>query len=254
MITGVLGDPGTAKTLLMSHFAKITKRIVLSNYKLYNPVSNYTEDLWNYRPLVLSDLINDSEVKRLALIDEIYQYADSRNSQNVWNILLSYCTFEHRKVQTDIMFSAQIFRVIDVRIREMCDIIIVGVRKEPPFVYNVYVKNKGIHYFTKKLVLKEEYAKSIFPYFKTRQLIISDRTRRMVANAEVVTDKDAGIIKHVKLCQEFLTKNGWDVTKDSVREYLDSQKDAPNIPSFANSIYLRLKPKPVKKKFAGVEV
>lgn len=111
----VNGPLGSGKTLLMTYFA----------YKYRNSVdiySNYHLDLENANDIGPHDV---SQIREgLLLIDEAYTWIDSRESQDDLNKFMSKMLFQSRKRNMDMVISAQLTHSVDLRFRDLSDIII----------------------------------------------------------------------------------------------------------------------------------
>jgi len=120
MIIGIIGEMGSGKTLSAVYLASILKN---KGYYIISNMKNFklNNDLL-YNPEMLKEL--NPNKKYLIIIDEIYVYADSRRSTSKKNLLLSYLLFQSRKRNLDIIYTAQKFTSIDVRIRNLTDLFI----------------------------------------------------------------------------------------------------------------------------------
>lgn len=115
MITGIIGDIGSGKTMLMSslgHLAYDSGTSIYANYALkkadYTPISE------------VDDFLNIKTPKNLILLDELWKTADARHSMS--NLANVNWAAESRKigaVRTDVIWSGQLFKQLDLRIREL---------------------------------------------------------------------------------------------------------------------------------------
>ena len=120
MIIGIIGEMGSGKTLSAVYLASILKN------KGYFIISNMKNFLLNDNLLTNPDMLKELDAKKkyLIIIDEIYVYADSRRSASKKNLLLSYLIFQSRKRNLDIIYTAQKFTSVDIRIRKLTDLFI----------------------------------------------------------------------------------------------------------------------------------
>lgn len=111
----VNGPLGSGKTLLMTFFA-------YKYHKSTDIYSNYHLDLENAHDIGPHDV---SQIREgLLLIDEAYTWIDSRESQDDLNKFMSKMLFQSRKRDMDIIISAQLTHSVDLRFRDLSDIII----------------------------------------------------------------------------------------------------------------------------------
>lgn len=116
-IIGFFGKMGCGKTMLMTGFGlyhanKGTK--IYSNYHLknidYTPITNI-DDLQKMHDGV-------------ALLDELWIWLNARRSSRKLNIELSKIVFLNRKRGMTLYFTAQLYRQIDILIKEVTDLVI----------------------------------------------------------------------------------------------------------------------------------
>ena len=112
-----IGLEGSGKTLYAVMLAYIYKK----KYN-YNIISNMKSlKFKDYDIDILPELMNNetNEENYLALIDEIYQYIDSRRGISKKNIESSYSIFQLRKKRINLIGTAQYYRSIDIRARSV---------------------------------------------------------------------------------------------------------------------------------------
>jgi hypothetical protein len=119
LIIGICGHKGSGKTTLLTFFAysefkSKNKPSLFSNYKLN----------FNFKWLdAFSLLINWDAFKNSSIIiDELHEYADSRNSSSMQNRLISAWFLQSRHTSSNIYYSTQFFDQVDKRIRRITDI------------------------------------------------------------------------------------------------------------------------------------
>lgn len=119
LIIGICGHKGSGKTTLLTFFAKAEydskqKVNLFSNYKFTFPF----KWLDAFSLLINWDLFKNSAI----IIDELHEYADSRNSSSIQNRLISAWFLQSRHTSSNIYYSTQFFDQIDKRIRRITDI------------------------------------------------------------------------------------------------------------------------------------
>lgn len=117
-----VGDVGTGKSLISTAMAvdDDKEREVWANYKINIPNWHRLE------PQDLADLDN-----ALVCIDEAYLWLDCRAHGKLQQYM-SYILFQSRKSSLDFILTQQIFGTIDLRFREMADLIILCDKKGDP--------------------------------------------------------------------------------------------------------------------------
>ena len=169
MIVAICGGLGSGKTLLETrygHKEKIKGKKIFANYNL-----NFKHEK--------VDLISLLEIKpelenSAILMDEIYIYMDCRLSMAKRNRMLSYFVFQTRKLGVTLYFTSQHIGQVDVRLRNMVDILcickqtikkdwfkidMVDYRQFPDIRQNTFIYNGSAYYNmynTKELVTFEE--------------------------------------------------------------------------------------------------
>lgn len=122
VVCGIYGWKGSGKTTALTLFGyleSITKvrQHIFSNYKL-----NYDfEWLKGHDMIELTDKLNDSAV----MIDELHEYADSRNSGTLQNKRVSDFFLQSRHTRSNVYYTTQYKDQIDKRIRRITDLDII---------------------------------------------------------------------------------------------------------------------------------
>ncbi|MGP3705247.1 MAG: hypothetical protein ACKD6O_08165 [Candidatus Bathyarchaeota archaeon] len=122
MLIGVLGGFGSGKTLLLAIWGfrlacKSDKFEVYSNFKINH------KNVVSLTPRKLLG-INPTDKKAVVLLDEVYAWLDSRVSSSAVNRLLSWIVLQSRKRNMDIIYSAQLGGSVDLRMRNMTDLVV----------------------------------------------------------------------------------------------------------------------------------
>jgi len=115
MLIGISGNVGSGKTLLLTYLGikeYLQKNNIFANYTLYG---------MNY-----SHLTSPSEFDELKegifLGDELWLWADSRQSMSKKNRFITKILAKSRHKKIDIIYTTQDFRQMDARIRRITDI------------------------------------------------------------------------------------------------------------------------------------
>src|SRR4030042_6288578 len=120
-VIGIFGYKGSFKTtvltfLLHEDFLALSDRKVFSNYKL-----SFKFDWLKAEELILDiDKFNNTIIG----IDELHEYADSRNSSSFQNRLISSFFLQSRHTNSNVYYTSQYEDQIDKRIIRITDIII----------------------------------------------------------------------------------------------------------------------------------
>lgn len=224
MLGVICGNIGSGKTLLLTIFAKETQNSI---------VSNYTLKQIKFKPFSLqkfADIGSTEYDNHMVLIDEIYTLIDSRNPMSAENKIFSYCAFQSRKKNNEIWSTLQLTRTIDVRIREIAQIVIeaLGLQevelhdgsKLRAYQYICY----GITAFPFSFQIPEEYAQQFYQYYNTNEVIEPVHKDRDLHKLKSEKEQNAEILQIAqKIIKEYdkldLTIHTYDV-KDYLKEHL----------------------------------
>ena len=122
VVAGLYGWKGSGKTTALTLFGYLesltkSRSRIYSNYKL-----NFDfEWLSGHDMIELTDKLNDSAI----LIDELHEYADSRNSGTLQNKRVADFFLQSRHTRSNVYYTTQFKDQIDKRIRRITDIDIV---------------------------------------------------------------------------------------------------------------------------------
>lgn len=122
IVCGLYGWKGAGKTTALTLFGYLESMVgirknMFSNYKVEFPF----QWLQGHDMIELTDKLNDSVI----LIDELHEYADSRNSGTLQNKRVSDFFLQSRHTNSNVYYSTQYKDQIDKRIRRITDIDIV---------------------------------------------------------------------------------------------------------------------------------
>lgn len=156
MIIVIRGLLGSGKTLFLTYLGNKEKKL-----KVYG---NFTLKIKDYTKVTPYDLENIKQ--GLILIDEAYSWFDSRTSNKQENLYLTNrIGFNSRKRGLTIVISAQLEGSIDLRFRDLADIVITANgfnNKLDGFVYTLEDRIKSYN-----LVIKKEHAEELFKIYDT---------------------------------------------------------------------------------------
>lgn len=192
MIIGILGNLSSGKTLLAikliyDELKKNPNKKIFSNIKL-----NFKYEHIDFESLV-SNIINNSSMffNSIVLADELHLLAESRRSSSDLNLTITKFITQLGKLNCIMIYTSQIFSQVDVRLRELTDILVfcerVSENLEPLFLKSRIVKEKiyircellikrygGIKYTSVKFVFNpQEY----YGLYDTREVVMLDRDK-----------------------------------------------------------------------------
>ncbi len=163
-LIGIFGRLGSGKTLFASilstdYYAKGYK--IYANYKLQNALpltfNYFLEFNKNYNP----------DNKYLFILDEVYAFGlESRASASKLNRLSSYIVLQSRKMNIDIIYTTQLLNAVDLRLKDLTDIVIRASKTES---YYKFIILSADTYRT--VILPMEKAKKYYGLYNTREII-----------------------------------------------------------------------------------
>lgn len=231
MLTIILGNVGSGKTLILTYLTTLTNMKIVSNYHLLK--LKYTE----FNSLTF---IEGKYDYALIALDEAYSLIESRQSNSIRNRLMSYIMFQQRKKNIDLVLTAQLFGSLDVRFRAMANYVI----------FCLGITPKGFHYvfcdmFAKthiEFILSTEKAMQLYEEYDTLEVIEPPRTNEetfyFMDNVQKKTMFDEIVEKIIASKEK--------ITHDYVKVFLSDNNYPKTIES---EIYARVK---LKLKENGV--
>ena len=170
MLCLVLGDLGSGKTLFLAYVASHTPDIpILSNFPL---------KLSNYQVLEPENLLSLKYKEALILIDEGYTEIESRTSGNSRNLYWSYILFQSRKRGLDFYVASQLASTLDIRFRDMANIIIFCDKQKQGFIYHI-LKQSALHPSETTRILSYEKAEKLYPIYETKKPVMPPQMQEL---------------------------------------------------------------------------
>lgn len=183
----IYGDLGSGKTSLAVMLAINDERQVYANFNIKSDRFHALE------PQHLHDINSPT----LVIIDEAYNWLESRLSGKDINRYLSYVLFQSRKRQIDFIITAQLLSSIDLRFKSMADMYVLAEKTREGFRYTVMYP--GRKHSRKVLTMTYGIAQRYFPFFDTYEKVdpIDDELiLRVTPNrSQVIPELDKIIMK-----------------------------------------------------------
>lgn len=154
----IVGDRGSGKTLIATALAvdDDDERPIYANYKINSPRWTRLE------PSMLLDL-RDCVV----VMDEAYLWLDCRTRGKLQEYM-SYVLFQSRKDGIDFITTSQLFGSLDLRFRELAEVIVMAEHKKDGFHY-VVMRQSNTNPQVRKLFLPNVTAARVFPLYDTNE-------------------------------------------------------------------------------------
>jgi len=171
MLIGAFGGFGSGKTLILaSYCCHVANK---PNYKVFTNFTVKHKNITIVEPIDLLN-INPTDYNVLLGLDEVYAWLDSRMSQTKVNRFLSWIILQSRKRNMDIFYTAQLGSSVDLRLRDLTDIVIycmrTSLKPKADFVY-IMELNLGWSVRRAKFLLPYKKARKFFQYFDTREIV-----------------------------------------------------------------------------------
>jgi len=187
-VIGIVGNLGSGKSLLAVVAAlfdlEVENKQVFANFKLnYQTPDGRTAkfiDIGRLASWITRHGKQFAPNSALLVIDESYLGLDARNSNSLFNRLMSYFIFQSRKLGFGLIYTAQLASSVEKRLRNLTDVWVLAENKweQHPetgeMVENFYytaVTPNNVHYFS---IMHDE-AMKFFPLYKTTQIIKEPR-------------------------------------------------------------------------------
>ena len=191
VLISISGGLGSGKSLFLTIYATHSKRKIVSNFTLKS--KKYTE-------FDIDDFIHGGYSDCVILLDEVYQYIDSRSSMTDINKLFSYMLFQSRKKDVELFVVAQLRSSMDLRWRRLTDLRIDCQKSTEGFEYKLYNPKRPNE--NAIAILSFDQASAYFNLFDTNEIIMDQpKTARFMKpkkKLEVVKDLSEQMIKDYK--------------------------------------------------------
>lgn len=176
MLISIIGDIRQGKTFLGTLFALLSYTVVYSNFKINIP---------NYKPLNTPEELLNLPNDVLVIIDEAYSWIESRKSTSDINVFASTVLFQSGKRTIDIIVISQLFSAIDIRFRNMSNLLIECFYNniDGYFQFDGYVRQNTEFIYTNTLILDYNDAKDYFEYFDTYEIVESESKEKYEINS-----------------------------------------------------------------------
>ena len=229
VLWAVVGDVGSGKTIFTVELAKQLHKFI--------PIfSNITIKYPNCSLINPEDLINMQYKKAMIVLDEGYTWLESRTSSSKLNIYCDYVIFQSRKRGLDIILTAQLLSTIDVRFRNLYNVMVICQNREDGFYYTLVKKSLfGLKFCSMTLPLK--IAETLYDKYDSYDIVKPFGLEKTSQEISILTNPD----KANKLIDE-ITEKARDelnlVTHATVQDYMLQNNYNLNLSSF---VYARLK-------------
>jgi len=228
MLVSILGDIRVGKTLYATILAKHSYGKVYANYKLDIP------KYYQLEPADLFKLPNNCEV----FIDEAYAWLESRTSGADLNKCTSYILFQSGKRTINIYLTAQLFSTVDIRFRNMSNIIVEVYKHQDQelFEYNFYERVRGELIFRNTWYLPFYEAEEYYDLYDTLE-IVEPYTMKNLETKLIMKDGKKLFKKAKEIAKKIFEDLGGKYTHDNIKFELLKQDISLNYEKF---IYLIL--------------
>jgi len=186
MLIAVLGGLGSGKTLFLTWLGlkSIGKSDVYANFHIAHPKVKFLTPL-EFVKLALS---TNKNKKYVVLLDEVYGWLDSRCSSTKTNRLLDIIGLQSRKRNMDIFYTAQLGSSVDLRFRDITDIV-VKCEKIPNYGFYYSINRqmwRGIK--TKKYFIPLDSAGKIWQYYDTTEVVKPIGLNKLIGELEKIEE------------------------------------------------------------------
>lgn len=236
MLTTILGNLGSGKTLLMVILAYYADKPIVANFNIQFDDKEVEE--FNLNRFLQADYENC-----VILLDEAYTYLESRISGSELNRIMSYILFQSRKKNVELYITAQLLSSLDKRYRELSDLFIIANPNEANFRYFMVFDNKEFQF-----ALNKQKVTPFFSCYNTNEVIFT-KNEKLLFDTKDSDDKLDEIEKHAKTIEDYYHKKKINtITKDMVDLYIRTDKTIPEFLSKNIYTVIRLNAKEKKEK------
>jgi len=165
-VWGIVGNLGYGKTLHATYYAKKFEaqgKDVYSNITIVpNPRSHRQHKIGSEALESLFAL-----KQSLLVLDEAYEWLESRYSSSIVNRTLSHGVLQSRKRGLDIIHTAQLASTIDLRLRRVTTTLIWALKPTDDGFNYVYFAPDGTYHYSLDMTL----AQKLFKFFDTKEIV-----------------------------------------------------------------------------------
>lgn len=163
MIHGNLGSGKTLFSVILAKIRKDSGQSVVANFAIEGIAEKFN----------MKTFLKAKYHDCFMILDEVYQYIDSRYSMSELNRFFSYILFQSRKLNIDLYIIAQEIDTIDKRFRELMQNFIACFQHEKGFYYVkrcVQTQKVSIAFLT------HTKAEPFFPLYDTKAIVFDSKT------------------------------------------------------------------------------
>lgn len=185
----------------------------------------------------------------MLILDEGYEWLDARLSTTKVNMYFSYVLFQSRKRGLDIYVTAQEIRTLDIRFKEMANIIVYCEKyseiDNPSNYYYQYtfIVREILRNITSTFIMDKDVCEKIYPLYHTKDIIQSDRMLDM-SEAFVFSNRTK-LLNMITVAYNDIKGEINTVTKDAIETALLEHNYPTRLTKF---IYTKMKKDRLKNK------
>lgn len=213
MLVTIEGNLGSGKTLLLVMMGIISdKNLVYTNFDV--DLERFGK---NVKEFNLAILLVEKYNPSIVLIDEAYDYFESRLSMSIENILGSKLLFQSRKKGMDLYLTLQDFTSLDRRFRNLVNMRIKCEKFSDRKVFRYIFKTNR----TKMIqLIPFSFAKRIYGLYNTYEVIHSDKSLELLSNYTSYEEKSKLITNNIDSFLDFMDEyNAKNPTNEIVKIY-----------------------------------
>lgn len=209
-LTALVGDIGAGKTLFLTNQAIEDDRPVYSNYEI--KIDRYHD--------LTPEMLVDIEGPALVVIDDAYDWLESRLSGRDINRYFSYVYFQSRKRKLEFLISIQLLSTIDLRYRDMITYLVLAESIDDKGFQYTIVKSTMHKQKSKVLFLPYESAKELFPMYNSWEYMPTIDAELMSKVVEATNPEGFNKLIATLANKVLLKYPNQKITKGMVKDYL----------------------------------
>ena len=236
MLIHALGDVGSGKTLWLTAMALEASQ---NGYQVY---ANYHIKIPNFTFIDNPAMLNDLPFGCLVLLDEAYNFIESRRSPADINLYMSYILFQCRKIGIDIIMSDQLEITIDTRYRSMTTWYILCELGRRGFEYTFIKRATLKAQKPKTFILPFRAAESLYPLYDTYERINPIDNDLLI---RIATDKSQFMEEIDTIVDDLLSKAPASAYTQGIVSQICIERNFPR--SYVKLIYNNLKARAIPR-------